>query len=223
MARLTDCQIEAIADMFASGSKIREIADKLCVSIHQVARITANVERNVTPPNDIYGEEWKVIPETEGIYYVSNMGRVFSSGTKRRKMCGVLKQGRTGRVDAHGRTYRSVSLFCNGTAKLKKVHRLVAEAFCPGHDDEHNQVNHKDGNKENNRADNLEWVNQSQNVLHSYHVLGAKNNPHRKFTDEQVRAIRNDERGCKRLARAYDCGTTTIKEIRNRKRYAEVI
>lgn len=52
------------------------------------------------------------------------------------------------------------------------VHRLVAQAFIPG--DASLEINHKDGDKTNNRANNLEWVTRSQNQIHSTHILGKR-------------------------------------------------
>ena len=65
-----------------------------------------------------------------------------------------------------------VGLCRNGTMKWAKVHRLVAEAFIPN--PEHKaQINHKDGNKRNNRTDNLEWVTNSENAHHAF-KMGLK-------------------------------------------------
>ena len=85
--------------------------------------------------------------------------------------------------------YHRVTFSQGNKQRRASVHRVIAEHFLeamPGKD----VVNHKDGNKINNHADNLEWCTTSENELHSYRVLG-KINPIRKLTDEQVRAIRS--------------------------------
>lgn len=58
-------------------------------------------------------------------------------------------------------------LYKNGKEKLLRVHRLVAMAFLPNPNNLP-QVNHKDGNKQNNSVDNLEWCEQSDNMKHAY-------------------------------------------------------
>lgn len=63
--------------------------------------------------------------------------------------------------------YVVVELWNKNGPKSKKIHRLVAEAFLPN-PDKKPQVNHIDGNKKNNRLDNLEWVTASENMKHSY-------------------------------------------------------
>ena len=85
---------------------------------------------------------------------VSNLGRV-------RTAFGIITKG-----SEHPSGYRLASV--NGTGR-DKVHRLVAKAFLPPPpSDKHTQVNHKDGDRANNRADNLEWVTPSENVQHSH-------------------------------------------------------
>jgi len=107
-------------------------------------------------------EEWKDIKGYEGYYQVSNLGRVRSMPrTIHRKKfgnvyvkCHILKS-----TESFG--YKYVSL-CKGSQKRLRIHRLVAEAFIPNPDNLP-QVNHKDEDKSNNRADNLEWCTQEYN------------------------------------------------------------
>lgn len=72
------------------------------------------------------------------------------------------------RLDKNG--YHVVSLCMNGKAKNFRVHRLVAQAFIANPKSKP-QVNHKDGQKLNNCAKNLEWVNNGENQKHAYLVL----------------------------------------------------
>ena len=106
----------------------------------------------------------------EGRYTVTDDGRVFSlmnSSFKRRTI--EKKQG----IDKDGYPY--VMLYKDGKRKHMTVHRLVASAFLEN-DDDLPQVNHKDGNKQNNTVENLEWCTASHNVQHSYDI--GLNVPH---------------------------------------------
>lgn len=101
---------------------------------------------------------WKDIPDYGGLYQVSNLSEVKSF--KRNKEL-ILKR----EVNKQG--YLKVELYKNGKKKPFFVHRLVAQAFIPNLNNLP-QVNHKDGNKQNNNIENLEWVNNSQNQKHAY-------------------------------------------------------
>jgi hypothetical protein len=106
---------------------------------------------------------WKNINEFPK-YSVSDDGRVRNNSTNK-----LL----TPHTDSNG--YLSVSLYRNGKHFIKRIHRLVAEAFIPNPLNLHD-INHKDGNKLNNHKLNLEYCTRSYNMLHSYRTLGKK--PH---------------------------------------------
>lgn len=110
-------------------------------------------------------EEWKPIKDFEGFYEVSNFGRVISlprNGTISSKR--ILKH----KIDKDG--YHQVTLRKNGTKKYVKVHRLVGETFIENRDNKQ-QINHLDGNKNNNVVSNLEWCTPQENSLHSVRCL----------------------------------------------------
>lgn len=104
-------------------------------------------------------EIWKDIPGYEGLYKVSNLGRVrsFADANPVNRRNRILKQ----HLDGKG-NYLFVGLHRDGKVKLATVHRLVANAFVPNPLNLP-QVNHKDECKTNNRADNLEWCTRSYN------------------------------------------------------------
>lgn len=103
-------------------------------------------------------EEWRPIIEYEGLYEVSNLGRVRNIKTHKLVMQSVVVSG-----------YKRVTLYKENKPKTKLVHRLVAEAFLPNPNNLM-VVNHKDCNKLNNIVTNLEWCTQSYNT--SYHYNG---------------------------------------------------
>lgn len=121
------------------------------------------------------GEIWKDINDFPN-YQISNFGRVKSIPRPKTKG-GLLKQ----RKDNGG--YLKVFLTKNNKGKLVSVHRLVAINFI---DNPNNlpEVNHKDGNKENNFVDNLEWMTKQDNILHRFRVL--KQEPKRKYIEEKI-------------------------------------
>lgn len=98
-------------------------------------------------------EIWKDIPNYEGLYQVSNLGRIKSLYNYRKY--NIL----TPRIK---RGYYTIGLRKNGKRKWHLVHRIVASAFIMNVDNKP-QVNHIDENKLNNRVDNLEWCTASYN------------------------------------------------------------
>ena len=99
-------------------------------------------------------EIWKDIKGYEGIYQVSNLGRVKSSYTN-----SILKGCKT----SNG--YLKVNLYKNGSKSTKTVHRLVAQTFISNPENK-SGVNHIDENKTNNNIDNLEWSTAKENNNH---------------------------------------------------------
>lgn len=103
-------------------------------------------------------EIWKPVVGFESHYEVSNLGNV------RRKKLGLLSK-----IDK-AQIYPTVLFSVNGVHKTLRVHRLVAKAFLSPIEGK-THVNHKNGNHCDNRVENLEWVTQEENNLHSYRVL----------------------------------------------------
>lgn len=110
-------------------------------------------------------EQWKDIKGYEGLYQVSNMGMVRSLSCVQRMKNGVerTRAGKTLTQSESTDGYYVVDLSKDGKRRTCKVHRLVADAFCP------NSlnlpvVNHKNENKHDNRASNLEWCSIRYNL-----------------------------------------------------------
>lgn len=112
------------------------------------------------------GEIWKDAVGYEG-YFVSSLGRLASNRSGKLVMLNPGK-GNQG--------YPVVMIRYNGTGKLTKVHRIVAQTFIPNPENKP-QVNHKDLNKSNNRVENLEWCTGFENYIHA--VRNGRSSPPR--------------------------------------------
>lgn len=110
----------------------------------------------------IIKEIWKSITDYEGLYEVSNLGRVKSLGNNKSRKEKILKPAK----DRKGYLY--VILCRNGKVKNFKVHRLVAEAFLPNPEG-FPEVNHKDEDKTNNQVENLEFCDCKYNINYGSH------------------------------------------------------
>lgn len=115
-----------------------------------------------------HSEIWKDIKGYEGLYQVSNLGKVRSLDRKIKNKHGFRTiKGQLINPFMWGAGYLYVNLHKEQMRISKSVHRLVAEAFLPNEEGKP-EVNHKDGDKKNNKADNLEWATSSENEKHAY-------------------------------------------------------
>ena len=110
----------------------------------------------------IPNERWLPVVGYEGIYDVSDRGRVRRAKSGKSTLVGRMMEGS---VDT--RDYIRVGLYKDSRQRTHRLHRLVAAAFigpCP----DGKEVNHKDGIKPNNGVSNLEYVTKSENTLHAF-------------------------------------------------------
>ena len=171
-------------------------------------------------PGELMNELWLPVVGYEGLYEVSDQGRVRS--LDRRVENGTRLQFWKGRLlftNIWG-SYLKVVLCRNGRMKNFHIHVLVAEAF-HGLRPEGLVVNHIDENKLNNNAANLEWVTYKQNLNHSkaaYLAALPRGSRHgrSKLNESQVRAIRLDNRSNVAVAKEYGVTDGTVSHIRTR-------
>lgn len=175
-------------------------------------------------------EKWKPIKRFEGKYNISNYGRIKSLIRKGSRVERILKQNK---LISHGNSddyYVSVKLSFGDATENRLVHVLVAEHFIPN-PKKLKQVNHKNGIKTDNRASQLEWSDQSSNILHSFRELNRKSaNGERHgmttLTNIQVREIRKiynpNSNPSRKLADIYGVSQKTILNIINLKTWAHL-
>ena len=146
------------------------------------------------------GEIWHKCEVPFTRYEVSNLGRVRNART------GLVLRPRK---SAHG--YRKVSLFYKGQSKECYIHYLVATAFVEGWR-EGLEVNHKNGVKTDNRAENLEWVTRSENHQHAHDVLLLDVKPVA-LLDERghLQYVFNSSRACSRMMGGNVCEHIRLK------------
>lgn len=113
-------------------------------------------------------EVWKDIPDYEGLYQISNYGRVKSLPRQYKKR--FINKEIIKVPTKLPKGYLKVGLSKNGKVKYYFIHRLVAEMFINKVDGKE-CVNHKDCNPSNNRVDNLEWCNHIENNNYKNHHL----------------------------------------------------
>lgn len=181
---------------------------------------------------------WKQIVGYEGLYEVSNYGEV-------RSMDREVPHKASGKLTIKGKKlklaldngYRSLALCKDGIRRKFRVHQLVAQAFlppCPGEYGKGKgkyQIDHKDDDKLNNRADNLQWLLHADNCFFKHeqtHIFRTQK-PRRgeshgraKLSELQVKAIRNDNRSHRAIAQHYGVDSSLIGLIKRRKIWTHI-
>jgi DNA-binding transcriptional regulator YiaG len=173
-------------------------------------------------------EIWKPVKNYEGLYEVSNFGRMrslpkewmagWNSVTRSHK--GFLLKPGKGRDG-----YLSVSLSKEGKIKHHSVHRIVLQSFIG---ESVLDCNHKDGDKENNYLNNLEYCSTSENIKHAYRT-GLKSNKGEKgsaakLNNAIIRNIRENKFNLTKaeLAACFEVSISNIKMIISRKTWVNV-
>lgn len=171
-------------------------------------------------------EVWKPIIGYEGLYEVSDMGRVRRL-TQRNKVCNrAYVYPRILKPCSHSKGYKQVTLSRNGVSLSRSIHRLVLEAFIGERDGM--QGAHLNGVQSDNRLKNLKWVTQAENELHKVShgksVIGEKS-PNAKLTEKSVILMRNMRNaGCavKTLVDIFGVSDTNVRLILSRKAWNHV-
>jgi len=208
------------SEFFYVGGRNRDILRrecKICISEYGRARCAEKSVKNAIVVINLAGEEWLPVSRYEDLYEISNYGRV-----KRIKPGPGTFIGRLKSKQYHKQGYLYTNLCREGGSEHFLIHRMVAAAFigpCP----KGIEVNHKDGCKDNNFVDNLEYVTPKENSEHAAETgllappLG-EDNGNSKLTIADVLEIRSLARDGsiyqKDIADMYGVCTQTVNSIK---------
>lgn len=167
-------------------------------------------------------ERWQPIPGYEGLYSISDLGRVRRDAGGRGAMAGRVL---TPKPTSKG--YRHVDLSRNDKKKRRLIHQLVAEAFLPARPSAVHFPNHIDANKANNVATNLEWLTRPENTAHArklglFPSLAGERNGRAKLTRAQVGVIRSLKGavGQRDIASRFGVARSLVQRIHQGKAWA---
>lgn len=159
-----------------------------------------------------------VIPELKDRYFIDEDGNLYTDYGKKKMNDSVQYKG----------YIRNGLSLANNVNKHFFRHRLVLSAYNPVEKMEELQVNHIDGNKLNNKIDNLEWCSCKENIQHACennlraHFIG-ESNPYHKLTEQEVLEIIEDLKNhipYSELTKTYNCSKSTISSIKNHRNWS---
>ena len=161
-------------------------------------------------------EEWRPVPGYPN-YEVSNTGRIRS--IDHIDNIGRFRKGKELKQVSDGKgNYLYVTLCRQGMNRRESIHRIVAFAFIPNPDG-YNEINHKDEDKKNNVASNLEWCTRSYNNAYNGRICGAKN-PQNKISESDARYIReHPQESTTELSRRFGISLPQVSAIKHGKRW----
>jgi len=174
-------------------------------------------------------EIWRDVPDFDGLYEWSDLGRIKSLPKRVRRKAGsfivtkpkILKQ-------KTGREYVSVNLYAEEKPYTLEIHRIMAIAYYPNPENKP-EVNHKNGIKRDNRLVNLEWNTRSENAKHMHdngliEKKTGENNHFSKLTEKEVLEIRalNGVMTYSELAVKYNTSWPNISSIMNRQSWKHI-
>ena len=172
-------------------------------------------------------EEWKPVPGYEGLYEVSNTGKINSIARWKQTSLNKTPYWIPGHLiyqhkAPHG--YMMVCLSKNGDTRTCSVHRLVLRAFI-GEPPHKYDACHENGIRDDNRLENLRWDTRVNNFKdrekHGNTPRGERNGC-AKLDDDKVRAILADSRANRQIAKAYGIASVTVDRIKNRVLWSHV-
>lgn len=148
-------------------------------------------------------------------YVINNYGEIY-----RVKSSGKLKIMKY-QIDSDG--YFTVVLHLDGVGYFRRVNRLVALAFIENPDNKP-EVNHIDGNKQNNIVENLEWVTAKENIVHAWEnelacAKSGESHPNSKYTEKDIRNVCEylveNKYTMKEISEKTGVSYTVVKQVRN--------
>lgn len=194
---------------------------KNCLECHRAIKNKKRKEKIGDKPileiADLPNEIWKDVLGWEGIYLVSNLGRIKSFSWRQYKGNILKPQNQRG--------YRSVTLSHNGQHKMMMIHRIVANAFIPNPENKPT-VNHIDTNRQNNIVSNLEWATSKEQIRHArlngrFPDISGHKNPLALLDANQVIFIFNSNKINSELAKDFNVSSETIRSIKAGRRYGK--